>query len=140
MVTEMSSDIEMNINPSYDISKEKPHQEHQYDYVTHNQLDNNHDNIKMDTNPSYAGDQCANNDIAIQENPSYEIFQGAHSARDENEDVCITHEAEHVKMVGSITKEDETEYDEIDDVNITPNPSYDSMSGGVKLEDNPSYS
>ena len=136
MATEMSSDIKMNTNPSYDISKEE--QEHQYDYVTYNQLDNNHDNIKMDTNPSYGRVQCNNNNIpTIQENPSYKIFQGTHNTRDENKDACITQEAEHVKVVGSTTKEKEARYD---DINITPNPSYNSMSGGIKLVDNPSYS
>ena len=100
MATEMSSDIKMSTNPSYDIIKEK--QEHQYDYVAHN--------IKMDINPSYSTVQCTNNDIPIQENPSYEIFQSAHNARDE---------AEHVKMVESTTQENEAEYD---DININPNP------------------
>ena len=102
MATEMSSDIKMSTNPSYDISKEKPHQENQYDNVAHN--------IKTDTNPLYSTVQCTNNDIPIQKNPSYEIFQSAHNARDK---------AEHVKMVGFTTQENEAEYD---DININPNP------------------
>ena len=100
MVTEMSSDINMSTNPSYDISKEKPHQENQYVNVAHN--------IQMDTNPPYGTVQCTNNNIPIQENPSYEIFHGTHNAIDE---------AEHVKMVRSASQENEAEYE---DININP--------------------
>ena len=119
MVTEMGSDIKMNTNPSYEVTKQKPKQEPQYDCVAYNQLGNNHDNIKMDTNPSYGTVHCANSDVVIQDNPSYEIVQGAnsdvviqdnpsyeivqgaHNARDKNEDVHSTQEAGYANAVGS---------------------------------------
>ena len=101
VVTEMGSDIKMNTNPSYEVTKQKPKQEPQYDCVAYNQLGNNHGNIKMDTNPSYGTVHCANCDVVIQDNPSYEIVQGAHNARDKNEDVHSTQEAGYVNAVGS---------------------------------------
>ena len=46
----MKSDIKMNTNPSYEINtKQKQTQEDQYDYVAHDQLDNKHGTLKMDT-------------------------------------------------------------------------------------------
>ena len=49
----------------------------------------------------------------------------------------------NLKLIGSITKEQESIYDnrndDADKVETNPNPSYDSVSAGVKLEDNPSY-
>ena len=162
MATEMSSDIKMNTNPSYESNKQEQTQEDEYDYVSQDHLNNKQDTIKMDTNPSYKAVQCANNDIAIQENPSYGTVQGTHDTteldcnvaikvnpsygynlqntkkalEDENKDVCSPQEAEHVKVV----KEDKAVYDEIDNITINPNPCYDSMLGGIELEDNPSYS
>ena len=73
VVTEMGSDIKMNTNPSYEVTKQKPKQEPQYDCIAYNQLGNNHDNTKMDTNPSYGTVHCANSDVAIQDNPT--VFQ-----------------------------------------------------------------
>ena len=101
VVTEVGSDIKMNTNPSYEVTKQKPKQEPQYDCVAYNQLGNNHDNIKMDTNPSYGTVHCGNSDVAIQDNPSYEIVQGVHNARDKNKDVHSTQEAGYANAVGS---------------------------------------
>ena len=157
MYTEMNSDIKMNTNPSYEINKQSQTQEDQYDYVAHDQLDNKHATIEMDTNPLY---EIANNEIPIQDNPSYGTVQGSHdepecnvtiqanpsycsnlqdtkkTLEDENKDVFSSQEVDHVKIV----KEEKTVYDEIDDININPNPSYDLVPGGIELEDNPSYS
>ena len=157
MATEMSSDIKINTNSSYESNKQEQNQEDEYDYVSQDHL-NYKDTIKMDTNPSYKAVQCANNDIAIQENPSYGTVQGTHDTtepdcnvaiqvnpsycfnvldtkkalEDKNKDVCSPQEADHVK-------EEKAVYDEIDDITINPNPCYDSVLGGIELEDNPSY-
>ena len=64
---EMSSDIKMNTNPSYEINKQEQTQEGEYDYVVQDCLDNKQDTIKVDTNPSYKAIRCVDNDIAIQE-------------------------------------------------------------------------
>ena len=102
MVTEMGSDIKMNTNPSYmKLLSKNQNKNLSMICVAYNQLGNNHDNIKMDTNPSYATVHCANSDVAIQDNPSYEIVQGAHNARDKNKDVHSTQEAGYVNAVGS---------------------------------------
>ena len=160
MYTEMKSDIKMNTNPSYEINMQKQTQEDQYDYVAHDQLDSKHAAIKMDTNPSYEIVRCANNEVPIQENPSYGTVQGSHdepecnvtiqanpsycsnlqdtkkTLEDENKEICSSQEVDHVNIV----KEEKAVYDEIDDINIDPNPSYDLVPGGIELEDNPSYS
>ena len=158
----MSSDIKMNTNPPYEINKQEQTQEDEYNYVVQDCLDNKQDTIKMDTDPSYKAIWCANDDIPIQENPSYGPVQGTHdktesecnvaiqanpsycsnlqntkkALEDESKSACSPQETDHVKVV----KEEKAVYDEIDDVNITPNPSYDSVLGSIKLEDNPSYS
>ena len=161
MATEVSSDLKMNTNPSYESNKQEQNQEDEYDYVVQDHLNNKQDSIKMDTNPSYKVVQCANNDIAIQENPSYGIIQGSHDAtepdcnvaiqenpsycfnlldtkkalEDKNKDVCSPQGTDHVKVV----KEEKALYNEIDDITVNPNPCYDSVLGGIELEDNPSY-
>ena len=163
MATEMSSDIKMNTNPSYESNKLEQNQEDEYDYVVQDHPNNKQGTIKMDTNPSYKAVQCANNDIAIQENPSYGTGQGTHDTTEldcnvaiqENPSYCFnlldTKKAlesenyidvyspqgtDHVKVI----KEEKALYNEIDDITINPNPSYDSVLGGIELEDNPSYS
>ena len=81
MVTELSSDINMSTNPSYNITKQNRMQEDQYDYVLRDKLspqDDTQDSIKMDANPSYGRVQGCNTaaydaecDVTIQQNPSY---------------------------------------------------------------------
>ena len=161
MANEMSSDIKMNNNPSYESNKQEQNQEVQYDYVAQGHVDIRQGTIKMDTNPSYETAQCANRDVAIQENPSYGTIQVTHDTtkpeydvtiqanpsycsnlqdikkamEDENKDAYCTKETNNIKMV----KEEKAVYTEMDDININPNPSYASMLGGIELEDNPSY-
>ena len=162
MAIEMSSDIKMNTNSSYESNKQEQNQEDEYDYVSQDHLNNKQGIIKMDTNPSYKAVQCANNDIAIQENPSYGTVQGTHDTteldcnvaiqenpsycfnlldtkkalEDKNKDGYSSQEADHVKVI----KEEKALYNEIDNITINPNPCYDSVLGGIELEDNPSYS
>ena len=79
MVIEMNSDIKMNTNPSYSITKQNRRQEDEYDYVLHDKIsfqNNVQDTIKMESNPSYGRIQGCNAydagyDVAIQSNPSY---------------------------------------------------------------------
>ena len=55
-MTEMDSDIKMNTNPSYNITKKSSEQEDQYDYTLHDKLalhDDPSRTMKMDTNLSY---------------------------------------------------------------------------------------
>ena len=159
MVIEMNSDMKMNTNPSYSVTKLNEREEDQYDYVLHDKipsLDNTQDTIKMETNPSYGGVQGCNAfnpgyDVAIQSNPSYSSIlketMMTHKQEDENGYVETNspnmQKAAYHKVTGSTTKEEESVYDvatdDTDNVKINHNPSYDLVSGGVKLEDNPSY-
>ena len=162
-MTEMDSDIKMNTNPSYGITKQSSEHEDQYDYVLHGKValcDDPKGIIKMDSNPSYGRVQDYNAydvtepeyDAAMQPNPSYSSIskETTKMSEDEDEDGYVetnpqsTQRAGYLKVIGSTTKEEESVYDnDTDDtgnVKINLNPSYDSVSGGVKLEDNPSYS
>ena len=162
IMCEINSDIKMNTNPSFSITKQSSEQD-QYDYVLHDKValyDNPQGTIKMDTNPSYGRVQSSNAydltqpeyDAAIQPNPSYSSMskETTKMSEDEDEDGYVetnsqsTQRADYLKVTGSTTKEEESVYDnETDDtsnVKINLNPSYDSVSGGVKLKDNPSYS
>ena len=162
IMCEINSDIKMNTNPSFSITKQSSEQD-QYDYVLHDKValyDNPQGTIKMDTNPSYGRVQSSNAydltqpeyDAAIQPNASYSSMskETTKMSEDEDEDGYVetnsqsTQRADYLKVIGSTTKEEESVYDnETDDtsnVKINLNPSYDSVSGGVKLEDNPSYS
>ena len=162
MMIEMNSDVKLNTNPSYSITKQNRKQEDQYDYVLHNKIslkDDPQATIMMDTNPSYGRVQGCNAydvtepeyDAAIQPNPSYSSIsrETTKMSEDEDQDGYVetnpqsTQRAGYRKVIGSTTKEEESVYDnDTDDTGnakINLNPSYDSVSGGVKLEDNPSY-
>ena len=160
MVIEMNSDIKMNTNPSYSITKQNRRKEDQYDYVLHDKLsflDNTQDTIKMESNPSYGRVQGCNAydagcDVAIQLNPSYNSISKETNVIYEQEDEdgyvetinsLTMQKADYHEVTGCTTKEEKLVYDaatdDTDDVKIDPNPSYDAVSGGVKLEDNPSY-
>ena len=162
MMIGMNSDIKMNTNPSYSITKQNRKQEGQCDYVSHDKKslqEDVQDTIMMDTNPSYGRVQGCNArdvtepeyDAAIQPNPSYSSIsrETTKMSEDEDQDGYVetnpqgTQRAGYLKVIGFITKEEESVYDnDTDDtgnVKTNLNPSYDSVSGGVKLEDNPSY-
>ena len=163
-MTEMSSDIMMNTNPSYSIAKQSTKQEDQYDYVLHDNValqDDWQGTFKMDSNPSYGRVQICNaidetepeHDAAIKPNPSYSCFSKEtikmSEDQDQDQDGYVdtnsqsTQIADYLKLIGSTTKEEESIYDnrndDADKVETNSNPSYDSVSAGVKLEDNPSY-
>ena len=55
MATELSSDVKMDRNPSYSITKQTTKQDYQYDYVLHNKTcqGDSEDTTKMESNPSY---------------------------------------------------------------------------------------
>ena len=164
MMIEMNSDIKMNTNPSYGITKQSSEQEDQYDYVLHGEVVARQDDpqdttIKMDTNPSYGRVQGSSAcdltkpecDAAIQPNPSYSFNskETIKMSEDEDQDGYVetnsqsTQKVSYLEIFVSTTKEEESIYDnDTDDagsVKINPNPSYDSVSRSVKLEDNPSY-
>ena len=97
MMIEMNSDIKMNTNPSYSITKQNTKQEDQYDYVLHSKIslkDDVQDTIKMDSNPSYGRVQGCNAydvtepeyDAAIQPNPSYSSISKETTKMSEDED------------------------------------------------------
>ena len=162
MMIGMNSDIKMNTNPSYSITEQNRKQEGQCDYVSHDKKslqEDVQDTIMMDTNPSYGRVQGCNAhdvtepeyDAVIQPNPSYSSIsrETTKMSEDEDQDGYVetnpqgTQRAGYLKVIGFITKEEESVYDnDTDDtgnVKTNLNPSYDSVSGGVKLEDNPSY-
>ena len=163
---ELTSDIKMNNNPSYTITKQDTKQEDQYDYqyVLHNKFslqdDELNSTIKMDSNPSYGGVNNSNAvnynttkpgcDAAIQPNPSYSSItkENARPFEDEDEDGYVdtnsqgTQRADYLEVIGSTTNEEESVFDNNTDdtgkVEVN-NPFYVSVSGDVKLENNPSY-
>ena len=153
---ELNSDIKMNNNPSYSITKQSTKQEDQYDYVLHNKffLQNDpQDTIKMDPNPSYGRVHGCNAyvvtepeyDVAIQPNPSYSSISKEPTRMSENVETNShsTRNADYFEIIGSTTKTRELTCNlttgNKNVVTINPNPCYDSVSGSVKLEDNPSY-
>ena len=89
MANEMTPDIKMNTNPSYESNKQEQNQEDQYDYIAQDYLDARQDTIKVDTNLSYETVQCTNSDVAIQENPSYGTIQSIHDTTKPEYDVTI---------------------------------------------------
>ena len=147
MVIEMNSDIKMNTNPSYSITKQNRRQEDEYDYVLHDKIsfqNNVQDTIKMESNPSYGRIQGCNAydagyDVAIQSNPSYSsIFrETTRMYKQEDEDGYVEtnslsmQRADYHKVIGSTIKEGESVYDvatdDMNDVKINLNPSYDSV-------------
>ena len=149
-VTEMTSDLKMSTNPSYNSTKQNRKQEDQYDYVYHSKLFHHHNTqdiaIKMDSNPSYGvvQDYDATDPDYVQPNPPKlqeitKIFEDQHGYIETS-----IQRADYLKLIGSTTEEEDAAYDvatdNIDNVKINPNPSYDTASNGVKLQDNPSYS
>ena len=156
---ELNSDIKMNTNPSYSITKQSTYQEDQYDYVLHNKYmlqDEPQDTIKMNPNPSYVRVQAyavteSEHDVAIQPNPSYSSMskETTKMSEDENQHCSVqttsysTRNVDYYEIIESPTKTRELTCnlttDNMDNVTINPNPCYDSVSGSVKLEDNPSY-
>ena len=161
-MVEMSSDIMMNTNPSYNIAKQSRKQEDQYDYVLHGSIalqDDPQGTIRMDSNPSYGRVQSCNacdetepeHNAAIQPKPSYSCFskETTKMSNYQDQDGYVETNSQSTQIVGNLkliestTKEQESIYDnrndDVDKVETNPNPSYDSVSGGVKLEDNPSY-
>ena len=155
---ELNSDIKMNNNPSYSITKQSTKQEDQYDYVLHNKSilqSDPQDTIKMDPNPSYGRvhscnayvvtDHAPEYDVAIHSNPSYSSMSKEPTKMSENVETNShsTQNADYFEIIGSTTKTRELTCNltmgNKDDVTINYNPCYDSVSGSVKLEDNPSY-
>ena len=165
MKNELNSDVKMNNNPCYSITKQNGRQEDEYDYqyASHNIFSLQYDEqntIKMDFNPSYERDHgCdavnyntttpAGLDVAFHQNPSYSSIatENVKVSEDEDEDGYVetnsqsTQRANYCRIIGSTTNEEESAYDnDTDDsgkVEINPNPFYVSVSGGVKLKDNP---
>ena len=153
VMIEIDSDIKMKTNPSYSITEQSRKQD-QYDYVLHNKIslkNDVQDTVKMDSNLSYRRVQAHDvtepeYDAAIQPNPSYNSILKEITKMSEDEDGYVetnsqsTQRAGYLKVIGSITKEEESavydnDTDETGNVKIDPNPSYNSVSGGVKLED-----
>ena len=159
MKNESNSDIKMNNNPCYSITKQNGRQEDEYDYqcASHNIFSLQYDEqntIKMDLNPSYERGHCCD---AVNYNttapaglvPSHSSIatENVKASEDEDEDGYVetnsqsTQRADYCRIIGSTTNEEELAYDNGTDdsgkVEINPNPSYVSVSGGVKLEDNP---
>ena len=138
MVTEMNSDIKMNANPSYSITKQNSRkQEDEYEYDNISCQNNPQDTINMESNPSYERVQDHNvydaeYDIAIQSNPSYSSTskEAAMIYELENEDGYVetnllsTQKADYLKLSVSTTKKAATDY--MDDVKINSNPSHNS--------------
>jgi len=150
MVTEMTSDLKMSTNPSYNSTKQNRKQEDQYDYVFHNKLFRHHNTqdtaIKMDSNPSYGmvQDYDATDLDCVQLNPPK--LQEITKISEDQHGYIETgiQRVDYLKLIGSTTKEEDAAYNiatvDINNVKINPNPSYDTVSDGVKLQDNPSYS
>ena len=159
---ELTSDIKMNNNPSYTVTKQDTKQEDQYDYqyVLHNKFslqdDELNSTIKIDSNPSYGRVNSSNAvnyntsepgcDATIQPNPSYSSAK--ENAEDEDEDGYIdtnsqgTQRADYLEVIGSTANEEESVFDnDTEDTGKVEvnNPFYVSVSGDVKVENNPSY-
>ena len=162
---ELNSNIKMNNNPSYTITKQDTKQEDQYDYqyVLHNKFslqdDELNSTINIDSNPSCGRVNSSNAvynttkpgcDAAIQPNPSYSFItkENTRPSEDDDEDGYVdtktqgTQRADYLEVIGSTTNEEELIFDNNTDdtgkVEVN-NPFYVSVSRDVKLENNPSY-
>ena len=147
MITELSSNINMTANPSYNITKHNIEQEDQYDNVLqHKSSLQEEGTIKMHTNPSYGRVQAYNitdydvtepdHDVTVQTNPSYDSVMKNTKTMSEDEDengyvetnLHNTQTVDYLKLIYSTSKEEESVYNvATDDININPNPSYESV-------------
>ena len=138
MVTKMNSDIKMNANPSYSITKQNSRtHEDEYEYDKISCQNNVKDTINMESNPSYGRVQGCNAydaeyDVAIQSNPSYSYTskEATMIYELENEDGYVetnllsTQKVDYLKLSVSTTKKAAT--DDMDDVKINSNLSRNS--------------
>ena len=153
---ELNSNIKMNNNPSYGITKQDTKQEDQYDYqyVVHNKFSLQDDDllntIKLDSNPSYGRAYSSNAinynttepafDVPIQPNPSYSSIAKENAEASEDEDGYVetnslqgTQRADYLEVIGLTTIEEELVFDnDVDDIGADD-------TGKVEVNPNPLY-
>ena len=133
-IVELGSDMNMEVNPSYELLKQdrESHENYQYDHAVHSFQNDKQDNTKMESNPSYGTVQEYNSradehdyDVAIQPNPSYSSNVQP-TAKISEEEYYVINDQHHshdedtsyLKLIGSTTDVAN------DNVKIEPNPSY----------------